>query len=266
MAAGGVSQADFQETPYVDQSWEIVGEAPHNEEFEPMAIETLGSTELRTDPMFSDYGGLPAAPATRRYHLPENLSGQVVGRSRAEAEAEERAEEHRVALAAAEEREAAAYERGRAEAAAAAAGEHQQQIGELTARMETLIQDFQAQVRQDSAQLERQAVELAVAIAGKIMQGAVEINPEYITTVVNEALALAKGAAVRKVRVSPEDMEFIEVVGIVQHLRNFDGSWQFERDETIKAGCVVETSAGEIDYQLDHAWERIRDSVLKAAG
>ena len=33
--------------------------------------------------------------------------------------------------------------------------------------------------------------------------------------------------------------------------QEFDGSWNFEADETIKAGCVLESSAGLIDLQID---------------
>jgi flagellar biosynthesis/type III secretory pathway protein FliH len=60
-------------------------------------------------------------------------------------------------------------------------------------------------------------------------------------------------------------MEFIEVVGVKKNLRGFDGTWNFESDPTIKSGCVVESSAGEIDFQLDKAWERIQTAVVRAA-
>jgi flagellar biosynthesis/type III secretory pathway protein FliH len=46
-------------------------------------------------------------------------------------------------------------------------------------------------------------------------------------------------------------------------MKEYDGSWSFVQDETIRAGCVVETSSGEVDFRLDQAWERIKDNVVK---
>ena len=111
--------------------------------------------------------------------------------------------------------------------------------------------------------IERHAVELAVDMARNIIEGAVEINPEYIIPIIREAIQMAGGATIERVRVSPEDMEFIEVIGVAKRLKEHDGSWNFEADPEIKSGCVVDTSAGQVDYQLDQAWARARDEVLK---
>ena len=42
--------------------------------------------------------------------------------------------------------------------------------------------------------------------------------------------------------------------------------WTFEPDESIHIGCVVVTAAGEVDFNLDKAWERIRKQALSPAG
>ena len=90
------------------------------------------------------------------------------------------------------------------------------------------------------------------------------INPEYITQIVKEAVRSVGGASILRVRVSPEDMEFIKVVGLSEQLGELAKGWAFEADATIKSGCIVDSSAGEADFQLDRAWERIRAGVIKS--
>jgi len=52
-------------------------------------------------------------------------------------------------------------------------------------------------------------------------------------------------------------------MGIARMLKEYDGTWLFEADEGIKSGCVVETSAGVVDFQLDQAWERVAGNVVR---
>jgi len=261
-APRGGAIAEFIETPYADQSWEIVGQAVEASEFEPMEFETMRTTVVGCDPMFENYESEKKPEGPRRWHLPEHLA-QTPEMSRRKEE-EQAPAVPLMPVADAERLSAEAYERGKQEALAQAQTEQAERLGQMAAQVETLLQDLQAQLNHELVDMERRSVELSVRIAEKLVGAAVEINPEYIVPVLNEALTLAKGAAVRKVRVSPQDLEFIEVVGIEKKLKGFDGTWTFEGDTTIKSGCVVETSAGEIDFQLDRAWERIQESVVKA--
>ncbi len=257
-----VTQKDFVETPYEDATWEVVGEIKDSGEFEPMEIEALGTDGKQiTDPMFADYGGFPTAIAGKRWHLPEHLS---VAKKDREAEAQE--EPGKIALTEAEVEalKAEAFASGRSQGFSEAEKANAARVAQAEARVGNLINDLAAQLKEHMIGAERSAIDLSLAISKKIVDGAVEINPEYIVPVVNQALSLAGGASIRKVRVSPEDMEFIQVIGVGKHLKSFDGSWQFEKDDSIRSGCVVETSAGEVDFQLDAAWERIKDNVLKS--
>lgn len=261
-APGGITQKDFVETPYEDASWEVVGEVADTGEFEPMEIESIeAGPSLITDPMFADYGGFPSPGAGKRWHLPEHLSA-----TKKEKRQEAAPEEETIAMTQAQidALKSQAYAQGKNDGASEAERISAQKVAQLEARLGATLSDMASQVKESSAVTEREAIDLALAISKKIVGFAVEINPEYIIPVVNEALSLAGGAAIRKVRVSPEDMEFIEIVGIGKHLKAFDGTWQFEKDESIRSGCVVETSAGQVDFQLDAAWERIKDNVVKS--
>ena len=155
-----------------------------------------------------------------------------------------------------------AFENGREEAMAEAVTSNNERFVEMEGKLKTLLLDLSEQEQSRAAELEKAALRLSLDISRKVIDHAVEINPEYIVEIIRDALSLSGGARVKKVKVSPQDMEFIEVLKVAQSIREFDGSWNFEADETIKAGCILESSAGSIDLQVDKAWERIRDKVL----
>ncbi|MCB0339351.1 MAG: hypothetical protein KDD53_07090, partial [Bdellovibrionales bacterium] len=131
------------------------------------------------------------------------------------------------------------------------------------ARISEVFEDLSKQLSEKLAVIEQQAVQLAIEVSRKIVDTTVEIQPEYLIEVIREGLKHTGAATISKIRVSPQDMEFINVIGISKQFKEHDGSWSFEADDSIRSGCVIETSAGEIDYRLDEAWKRVQDSVLK---
>lgn len=258
-----IRQSEFVETPYQDATWEVVGEPAQNLEFEPLELEVIPHPGTMVDPMFADYGGRMEATKSR-WHLPEHLA---VGAAPAEERAQQQQEaEEDLARARQEELErvrAEAYAQGQEEGRKSAVAEQQAEMTRIEEQLSTVLKDLTSQLQERAAAVERQALSLALAIAEKLVTTTVEVNPEYLVPIVREAISLAGTATIRQVRVSPQDFEFIEVVGVARKLKEFDGTWQFVADETIRSGCIVDTSAGEIDYQIDAAWERIREQVIK---
>jgi flagellar biosynthesis/type III secretory pathway protein FliH len=256
----GPSQATFKSSPYGDSSWEVVGEPPRPEEFYPMQVPQLKSESSMVDPMFADFGGRGVSSDAERWHLPEHLAheGKTGGKK-----AEEDSSLLKLAPEELERIKQEAYEAGRLHGIEEIAGTQSEKLQRIETSVHSVINDLRVQIEEIAVAVAKRGSELALAVGKKIIDGAVEINPEYIVKIIEEALRLAGGATIRKVRVSKQDMEFIEVIGVSKMLKEFDGSWVFEADETIRAGCVVETSAGEVDYDLDHAWDRVRDNVIK---
>lgn len=256
-----MSQATYAETTYEDASWEIIGAVSDTHEFEPMAIETLGESTLPVDPMFADYGGISTVEGSKRWHLPEGLRHTPTEGAKTHAE-----EASRIALEESElnQKLQEAYTNGMQEGKQAAELELKNRQLEVEQRINAVLKDLIGQFRQEVSRVEREAVSLSLSIAEKIVGHAVEVNPEYIVVLVKECLALAGGTVVKRVRISPQDMEFIEVLGITKSLIDSDAEWEFEADPTIKSGCIIETSSGSIDVQLEEAWARIKESVLRA--
>lgn len=260
----GGSQSSYQETPYADASWEIVGELRDELEFIPMDLDVVSDDGLQIDPMFGDYGGLQGKGKTKRWHLPEDLAGQYEESGSAALE-EEEIQDDRISMT--EEELTAikqeAFQAGKLQALEEGASESNARLAAVEQSVQTVVADFTDQVMRSVEETQSEAVRLAIAISKKIIDTAVEINPEYILPIIQQALDLSGTSLVQKVRVSPQDLEFIQLVGIEKHLSTSTTDWTFEADPSIKAGCVVETTSGEIDFDLDAAWERIQDNVVK---
>jgi flagellar biosynthesis/type III secretory pathway protein FliH len=214
--------------------------------------------------MFADYGGLSQAAGNARPHSGAGDRFSPSGRpkkAREEAEVEDSGpkislEEHEHALS---EARAAAFQEGRL-AAVAEADERMRGVEE---RYISVLEDIGAQLNESIRSIEQEAVKLALQISEKLVGTIVEINPEYILSIVQEAIKLSGGATIKSVKVSPQDFEFISLLNLPKQFKEFDGTWHFEPDETVKSGCIVNMAGGEVDYQLDAAWERIREHVVK---
>jgi len=256
------SQTSYAPTEYADNDWEIVGPISDTETFVPLAVEVLKGEEKVLDPMFRDYGGISSSQSGKRWHLPEDLAYKTEEAAREQA-AKVVQETQTLTLDQIEAMRAEAFKAGSESGRTQALQEAEAQHTLVSQKMSTLFQDLTKQTQDLIAVTEVQAAMFAIDIARKIIDDAVEINPEYIQKIVHEAIELSGSATIKKVRISPADMEFVEYINLKQKAKEFNGAWEFEADETIKAGCIVETSAGEIDFQIDKAWERVRDNVVK---
>lgn len=141
--------------------------------------------------------------------------------------------------------------------------ESEEKLKAIEERYAALVEDINAQMREGLEGIERRAVEFSVRVAKKLVGTIVEINPEYVLEVIKEAIKLTGGATIKAIRVSPQDLEFLKMLSPEKQFKEFDGAWSFQPDDSIRAGCILETSSGEVEYDLDKAWERIKESVTK---
>ncbi len=260
-----LSQITYKGTPYEDCSWELVGEFHNQNSFEPSSFAVLDGRTMIADPMFADYGGVPPAGDQVRFHgggggrFDPNRR-QVLSMEEDQKAAEQIADqlraEHGRELEAVR---AEAFQEGRL----AAVEELDERMKVIEGRYATVLEDVGQQISENLKTMEHQAVNLAIQISQKLIGTVVEINPEYILGIVREAIKLAGGAIIRSIRVSPQDHEFLSLLSLPKQFKDYDGTWNFEADESVKSGCVVMTSGGEVDFQIDPAWERIKDKVVK---
>lgn len=190
---------------------------------------------------------LEAAPAVALRDLESPLAA-----AQAEAEAirgAARAEGHADGLS-------AGLEEGRAQVAAALAtlaSAH----GELLA-----LRDATADA------VERDAVELAVRLAEKIVAGALEVDPERVLDVVRGALRRLSERRRVTVLVHPDDLELVRVAaaGFAGELGGIEHcDVQAERRLT-RGGAVVRTDEGQVDASIETQLARARELVAAELG
>lgn len=130
-------------------------------------------------------------------------------------------------------------------------------------RIVAIEQELKGQITNALEAVEKDAVKLALQIAGRIIPEAASAKPEYIFQVVKGALANVKGAQVLKVRVSPEDYEFLSLVARPGDMSSEELGITYVSDENITGGCVIETDFGLVDAQLDTMWNQVKDKIFE---
>ena len=100
---------------------------------------------------------------------------------------------------------------------------------------------------------ERRAIELAVALAEKILASAVEADPELVASVVTGALRRALHHGPLVLEVNPADVELVRASldGVGAELGGLPRLDLVGERRIPRGGCVVDTSEGQIDARLD---------------
>ena len=110
--------------------------------------------------------------------------------------------------------------------------------------------------------IEKEVVELALAIAERIVRQELDVNGGVIAEVVGEALKKVEHQQEVVIRVNPADKEFLDP----SRLQTSDPAGQsgpirfrIEGDEAIgRGGCFVETESGDIDARIETQLDIIR--------
>lgn len=117
-----------------------------------------------------------------------------------------------------------------------------------------------------AGELERRAVELALALAAKVVAGTLAVEPSRVVDAVTGAL---RGIVERErvtVLVNPDDLELVREasaslrgsLGGIEHL-------VIESERRVgRGGCVVRTPVGDLDARVETKLERAADVVAAA--
>ena len=113
---------------------------------------------------------------------------------------------------------------------------------------------------------EENIVDLALDIAAKIVAEHVEVNPNIVTNIAKKALHLAVEREHIVIRVNLEDLEVMKAAK-EDLMCAMDGIQKIEliADRRIKrGGCVIETSAGNIDAGIESQLNEVKQSLRGA--
>ena len=276
----------YAPTPYIDESWTVLNAQPEATGFAPLQVQSISGALVSVDPMFEDFTASARLRGEPGSVAPEESAG-IAGRSRFEQSSEGSStdpvgkesevdqngvldeieqvssgislQEHEQLLqAAVSEATVAAQQSAQAEAEA--------RLQALSMQLAAVKEDLKTQVSESLAVTEQKAADLALSIARKLVGAVAESSVDYLKPLIKEAITAAGNAEIKRIRVSPRDYEAIkssspEAVGVPA-----EAGWGFEPDESVRVGCIVVTSAGEADFDLDRAWERLKRQILNPAG
>jgi flagellar assembly protein FliH len=134
----------------------------------------------------------------------------------------------------------------------------------LSAALAELMQ-MRAQVADE---VEREAVELALALAGKIVVSTLQIRPELVVEVLQGALRRVSGERTMAIVVNPSDVEIVRgALGELQAASTTSEQWDLQSDQRVPVGgAIVRTAESEVDARIATQLERAHEVVAAELG
>jgi flagellar assembly protein FliH len=113
---------------------------------------------------------------------------------------------------------------------------------------------------------EHSAVELAIAIAEKIVGGTVAARPETVLEIVGGALLRTSTRHRLVIEVNPEDLELVSdnAEGLAARLGGVQRLDVVAERRVERGGCIVRTEEGEIDGRIGSQLDRVAELLVEA--
>jgi flagellar assembly protein FliH len=158
-----------------------------------------------------------------------------------------------------EQARTAGHDEGRAQGHADGLAE----ISAATAALGQALTDVLAQREEMAREIERDAVELALALAAKVLAGALQAQPELVVDVVRGALRRVADRRRITVLVDPQDLEIVSAaLGELQAQAGGIELCEVQSDRRVgRGGAIVRTAEGEVDASVAVQLERAREVV-----
>ncbi|HVS02001.1 MAG TPA: type III secretion system stator protein SctL [Thermoanaerobaculia bacterium] len=138
--------------------------------------------------------------------------------------------------------------------------------GEGLAQWQEKVAAVAEEGRRAMEEIRPQLVTLALKVAEKVLRRRLEIEPEAVVPMVEEALEAARGyrGGHLVVRVHPDDAASLE--GFRRRLLDRDPRWQslevVPEEEMTRGGCRIETDFGTIDASVETQLKAIEHLLL----
>jgi flagellar biosynthesis/type III secretory pathway protein FliH len=256
-----LTQRGYSPTPYKPSDWEVIGERRDKDDFMGMVLEVMNDKRRRTDPMFETFGKESEFASCTQWESP--------GGVRRITDKVEDDEEPQIDWKVVEEQLKQKYEEGWQagceEGSKRTEGTIVERYQALSTKLAQVTKAVETQVAEHMAKIEKQALFFALEISKKIIETTVEVRPDYIMQIIRSGLKQLGAAKPIRVRVSLQDYEFLEVIGLPNDLTPSELGISYVSDPALKSGCVIETDFGEVNLELDRMWEQIKDSLYSVA-
>jgi flagellar biosynthesis/type III secretory pathway protein FliH len=245
---------DFVATPFQASKWEIIDKSQgFAGNFNPCDFEVVPVDVPSPDEMFDTFDD----DSNKRWCTGSSKLQSSLEETSIQQEEQKRAKQLEEQYI---EGKKAGYAEGYAEAEAKLQGE----LEALNQKVKIFTEDLNGKLQDWMKNVETQAFQLSLAVAKKLLETTKEAKPEYILDVIRQGLKSLGGARPLRIKVSEEDYEFIEVIGLPIELSPQELGISYIVDETIKSGCVIETDFGEVNLELDNMWRKIQSDLFES--
>lgn len=196
----------------------------------------------------------------------EEEAARIVARAREQAQAlltAARQEQDKIRQQAQQDGYEAGLAMGRQEGLAQAEAQCREKLSQAAAHASSLLAAAEQERRELLNLAERQIIQVALAVAGKVLQRELTENEQAVVPIVQAALAPVVDQAVITVRVHPDDFVAVETARpeLVKMLKHPD-ALRLAVDESLSRGdCVVDTAAGSVDARVDTQLTAIRQAL-----
>jgi len=137
-------------------------------------------------------------------------------------------------------------------------------------QLDTLLESLRVaaaemvRLRADAARThEWELVQLALAVAGKIVEHEVRQDPDMVAAIVRSALAGVEHAERVTVRLNPADAERLNGARtrVLDTLAAGEAAVSFEADEHIRpGGCLIESDRGDVDARVEQRFRVVEEA------
>jgi flagellar biosynthesis/type III secretory pathway protein FliH len=162
--------------------------------------------------------------------------------------------------------EAEATERGQAAGYAAGLAEATIELEPARAALTAAVQGVAERRDELLRSLEHRAVELALALADKIVGAALGADPSLVREVVAGALRRSADRDRLIVELHPDDLELVREADDLARSLGIQQLDLIGERRVGRGGCVVRTSTGEIDGRIEEQLARAEEILREAFG
>jgi flagellar assembly protein FliH len=163
-----------------------------------------------------------------------------------------------------EQARAEGFAAGLAEGAAAAHAEAQSRLAPAVQALHVAVEALESERAGLADRVEEGAVELALELAGKVVAGAIDAQPERVLDVVRGALRCFMERERVHILVHPDDLGLVResMEAVAGELGGIDHIEVQEERRISRGGAIVRTATAQVDASLQTKLDRAREAVL----
>ncbi|WP_297325544.1 flagellar assembly protein FliH [Nitrosomonas sp.] len=155
---------------------------------------------------------------------------------------------------------AAGYQEGNAAGYAAGRKAAEIEVTTEVARLQTLLSNLDQDLHTIDQHVADDLLGLAIALTKKMVTQALQLKPELIAPIVQEAIRNLPSAMQHpRLYLHPDDAKIVHA-----HLGDqlAQDSWSIREDEQLsQGGCRIEANGSEIDASLEVRWQRVLSAI-----